>query len=532
MKKLNKIALFALSALTLVGCADLDTEPLGKTVTADQKEEVLEADPTRIEAGVTAICSNFTVYGAVGGEDQHNDFGYPAIMMLLDHRGTDLVSFDTGYNWFSYPLIYSDVQNNGVGTAIIWYTLFNQIFTANAILGVLDPETEDPTTQFYLAQALAIRAFDYFNLVQVYQHTYVGHESAPGVPLITEKNAAEVATSGVARATVEDTYTFILDDINKAIELLEATDVERADKRYVSLDVAYGIRARINLVMNNWQAAYDDAVAAINASDSKVMSINEAGKPAFIDINEKSWMWGVLITDKDRVATTGICNFPSHMGSFNYGYASVGAWRLINKKLFAAIPETDVRRNWFLDAECNSATLTKAQLDYVKNSAKCPAYTQVKYAAMGDEMGTDDNSCDVPLMRIEEMYYIAYEAQAMNGDVPGAVAALNKFVNTYRDTDYLCEATTKEEAQEAIWNQRRIEFWGEGLSWFDIKRLNKGVNRLGGGFPETAVFNFEPNADELLLPIPHAEEQYNKLIGVSETVSVPQPIPDETEEEK
>jgi hypothetical protein len=53
---------------------------------------------------------------------------------------------------------------------------------------------------------------------------------------------------------------------------------------------------------------------------------------------------------------------------------------------------------------------------------------------------------------------------------------------------------------------------------------------LGGGFPETAVFNFEPNADELLLPIPHAEEQYNKLIGVSETVSVPQPIPDETEE--
>ena len=102
MKKLNKIALFALSALTLVGCADLDTEPLGKTVTADQKEEVLAADPTRIEAGVTAICSNFTVYGAVGGEDQHNDFGYPAIMLLLDSRGTDMVGFDTGYNWFSY----------------------------------------------------------------------------------------------------------------------------------------------------------------------------------------------------------------------------------------------------------------------------------------------------------------------------------------------------------------------------------------------------------------------------------------------
>ncbi len=532
MKNLNKIALFALSTMVLVGCTDMDTEPLGKTITADQKEEVLAADPTRIEAGVTAICSNFTVYGAVGGEDQHNDFGYPAIMMLLDHRGTDMVSFDTGYNWFSDPLLYDDVQNNGIGTALIWYTLYNQIFTANAILGVLDPETEDPTTQFYLAQALAIRAFDYFNLVQVYQHNYVGHESALAVPLITEKNASEVATNGIARSTVEDTYTFILEDINKAIELLETTDVERADKRYISLDVAYGIRARINLVMNNWEDAYNDAVAAINASDSKVMSITEAGKPAFIDIEEKAWMWGVLVTEKDRVSTTGICNFPSHMGSFNYGYASVGAWRLINKKLFAAIPESDVRRGWFLDAECNSVGLSKKQLSYVQGSAKCPPYTQVKYAAMGDEMGTDNNACDIPLMRIEEMYYIMIEAQAMKGDAAGAVELLNQFVNAYRDTEYLCEATTKEEVQEAVWNQRRIEFWGEGLSWFDIKRLNKGVNRLGGGFPETAVFNFAPNAPELLLPIPHAEEQYNKLIGKSETVTVPQPIPDETEEEE
>lgn len=527
MKNLNKIALFALSTMVLASCTDMDTEPLGKTITADQKEEVLAADPTRIEAGVTAICSNFTVYGAVGGEDQHNDFGYPAIMMLLDHRGTDLVSFDIGYNWFSYPLTYSDVQSTSAGTSLIWNTLYNQIFTANAILGVLDPETEDPTTQFYLAQALAIRAFDYFNLVQVYQHTYVGHESALGVPLITEENASDVATNGIARSTVEQTYAFILEDINKAIELLESTDVERSDKRYVSLDVAYGIRARINLVMNNWEDAYNDAVSAINASDSKVMSMSAAGKPGFIDIEDNAWMWGVLITEKDRVSTTGICNFPSHMGSFNYGYASVGAWRLINKKLFASIPESDVRRGWFLDAECNSENLSKTQLNYVQNEAKCPAYTQVKYAAMGDEMGTDDNACDVPLMRIEEMYYIMYEAMAMNGNPTDAVAGLNKFVQTYRDEDYLCEATDAEDVQEAVWNQRRIEFWGEGLSWFDIKRLNKGVNRLGGGFPESAVFNFEPNSGELILRIPHSEEQYNKLIVNNPTVSIPQPIPDE-----
>ena len=91
--------------------------------------------------------------------------------------------------------------------------------------------------QYYLAQALAIRAFDYFTLVQLYQFNYKGHESAMGLPLITEQNAAEVAANGCTRSTVQETYDFILADLNKAIELLTATTKERDDKRYVSLDV-------------------------------------------------------------------------------------------------------------------------------------------------------------------------------------------------------------------------------------------------------------------------------------------------------
>ena len=46
-----------------------------------------------------------------------------------------------------------------------------------------------------------------------------------------------------------------------------------------------------------------------------------------------------------RVVTTGICNFPSHMGSLCYGYATVGAWKKVNKKLFNEINETDARKD-------------------------------------------------------------------------------------------------------------------------------------------------------------------------------------------
>lgn len=57
---------------------------------------------------------------------------------------------------------------------------------------------------------------------------------------------------------------------------------------------------------------------------------------------------GYQISETDRVVTTGICNFPSHMGSLNYGYATVGAWKRINKKLYEKnINETDARKGWF-----------------------------------------------------------------------------------------------------------------------------------------------------------------------------------------
>ena len=304
MNKLNKLTLTALSVLALVGCADLDTEPFSTTITADQKEQVVAADPSKIEASVTAICSGFTVYGATYGEDQHNDFGYPSIMLMTDSRGSDMSSYSIGYNWFNGALTLQDCTNDSGSTHMIWTTLYNQIFVANNVIGTIDPETEEPLSQYYLAQALAIRAFDYFTLVQLYQFTYKGNENKDGVPIITPENKEEAAANGLARSSVQEVYDFVMNDITKAIELLKSSGKARSDKRYVSLDVAYGIRARINLVMENWSAALSDAEAALSTTPYTPLSLEEAAKPGFIDIEDHSWMWGVLITENDRVSTT------------------------------------------------------------------------------------------------------------------------------------------------------------------------------------------------------------------------------------
>lgn len=508
--KLSKYILMASAPLLLASCIDSDME--GNYITADQKKETVAQNPKRLEASVTAITTNFSVYGAVRGTNSHNDIGYPAIMILLDSRGIDMVQDVLGYNWFSNAVNYDDIDYTYADNRLIWQTLYNQIYAANNVVASVDAETEDVTLQGYLAQALAIRAFDYFQLVQCYQKTYakVDPNTALGVPIITEANKDEAASSGCARATVQETYDQVLGDINRAIELLEASGYKRADKRYVDLATAHAIRARIYLVMQNYTAALEDANWVIANSGCTPLSIAEASKPGFTDIEAHNWLWGILISENDRVVTTGICNFPSHMGSLNYGYASVGAWKKVNKKLYASINDTDARKGWFLNAEKKSANLTEAQQSYVDEN-KIPAYAQVKYAPYQDVLGTSTNASDVPLIRIEEMYLIKAECEAQTSPSTGA-ATLQQFIQTYRDPQFSLSVSSKDEVVEAVLTQRRIEFYGEGITWFDLIRLNKDFDRRGAGYSATEVYNIKAGDDALTWRVPFNEMQYNKLI--------------------
>ena len=523
MKKFKYIFIAsAFTAMSLVGCNDLDTEPLGSTITADQKEATVAENPERIKASVAAIPSLFYDFGKILGESYHSDFGYPAIMMWTDTRGTDMVSPITGYNWFSSPVEYTDIQPTGVGTNLVWRTMYKQIYAANAVAGMISADTEDDNLKFYLAQAYAVRAFDYFTLAQLYQHTYVGNKEKPCVPIITNENADEAGANGCARSTVEETYVQILKDLKAAIELLSSTETVREDKRYVSLEVAYGIRARVNLVMNNWAEAASDAEMALKGNATPY-SMEAICKPGFSDIEDASWMWGCLVAETDRPVTSGICNFPSHMGSLNYGYASVGAWRYINKSLYNSIPDTDVRKGWWLDANAQSPYLNAEQADYAAE-AECPPYTQMKFGCYNDEVYTSTNANDIPLMRVEEMYLILAEAQAMAGDPAAGAATLENFVKTYRDPAYTCAATNAAGVQEAVWKQRRIELWGEGFSYTDLLRLKKNIDRRGGGYEAKAVFNIpategEEGYDARIFPIPHSEVEANLLITENNPIS-------------
>ena len=99
-------------------------------------------------------------------------------------------------------------------------------------------------------EALAIRAFSYFNLVQYYGKRYDASKkpnSTPGVSLVLEPTK-----EGIARASVEDCYAQINKDLDEAGKLLTTA---RAAKSHFNKNVVRGMQARVALVQQNWSAA-------------------------------------------------------------------------------------------------------------------------------------------------------------------------------------------------------------------------------------------------------------------------------------
>ena len=515
---LKNIAAYALGpvmvSMALTACNDLDTLPDDYYVTGGQKEDAIATNPSLAKAGVVGISSTYNQFMQV--YEQHFDFGWPGVMMLIESAGTDFVAPNTGYNHFAYSGRYDYGTINNVLNNMSWYYAYKIINSANTVLSNIPEDTDDPQLQLYASQGYANRAYVYFTLAQLYQMTYVGHEDLPCVPVLTEKNSTEAASNGAPRASVREVYAQIIADLDKAIDFLTASGLsvdriaDTGSKRFVSLATAYGLRARVNLVMNKWAEAASDAAAAIaecNKYGWTPYSIAEASRPAFNSADDHNLMWCVFIQPNDRVVTSGIVNWASHMGSLNYGYATVGSWRMINISLFNSISDSDCRKGWWLDAEGNSANLSSAQKETAEGYG-APAYTQVKFGPYDNVLQTTTNSTSVSLMRVEEMYLIQAEATAKSGGDGKSI--LENFVKTYRDPAYTCNLSG-EALNDEIWRQRRIELWGEALSYFDLLRLNKPLDRRGGGWDIDWVYNVEAPLKPLL--IPNSEVQANSALG-------------------
>lgn len=527
------VALLGSAMLLTTSCSDLDTNPSGSTMSDGQLNEVLAQDPSKLKSEVSGMYANMIEYGAIAqwyGDVRHYDFGYASTMMMMDASGQDEPSQVSGYNWYNKPLRFVDRTANSETTYFIWNQCYKNIKVANDVLKSVDLENLSDVAKSYVGQAYAMRAFEYFTLIQLYQFTYKGHEDAAGVPLVTEKTT-EAEANNNPRAAVKDVYKQIMDDLNIAIDYL--TD-SRSAKSEINRQVAYGLRARVNLVMQNWSDAAADAKKA--AEGYTPLSKEAAAAPGFNDVSASNWIWGNIIDESNDIVQTGILNFPSMMCSFTgNGYSPTYACRMINSKLWKEIPSTDVRKGWWIDENLNSSIVDSKYVVHQKdedeegNVVKYLAvynqtgdevaditepYTNVKFGAYKNQYGNELNACDIPLMRVEEMILIQAEATAMGGNVEEGKRILEDFVRTYRDPSYTCNASTAEGVQDAVWFQRRVKLWGEGFSFTDLLRLKKPLDRTGANYEVSVRFNLPAESPIFLYLIPEDEENHNEaLVG-------------------
>ena len=532
--KIYRLSYFAMAGLmTLASCDDVNKmEPASGNLTYDQVQKSKELVPARSEASFSAM---FTMMGLPNGvfnrtSPRADDFGFVMSAISSDAEGPDYIYDDSGYNWFSVCGAYSSRNANYANPYIRYAAPYNQIKIANDLIKDNgDMATEKQKNM--VAQARAMRAFDYLSLVQYFQFNYQIAKDKPAVPIVTEKT--EDFTNN-PRATVEEVFKMIMEDLDFAIQNLSAEREKKKDR--ININVAYGLRARANLIMGKWAEAAADAAKAMEGYTPA--TIEEVSKPSFVNLSEHNWIWGIQIT-QNMILVSGYPTCSSWLSSFsaNSYTAGAGCYAMINSMLYKKIPDTDVRKGWWVDENLHSPLLesiswngasgddlAKLEIDDVK-LAFTP-YTNVKFG-MKDGIGSENNINDYPLMRAEEMILIQAEGLAKSGNEAQARQILESFVKTYRDPSYDSNASGRSLADE-IWYQRRVELWGEGFAMSDIMRLQKPLVRFHDSkCNQPAAFRFNIAPDDPWLLMRFCDSETNTNLGIVNNTGGKQPEQDQ-----
>jgi hypothetical protein len=221
---MKKIYLMIIACMGLTGwftsCVDLDITP----------KTILTAGDIYNESGIKAYMAG--MYNHLPMEDFHYD---------TNSNGLQAGYFSSINVWTYWNATGEMVNRNNVGRQRhrtgYWSEGFKIIRQANTLISDLPnyPELSDQSSA-WMAEAKFIRAYVYFQLTKRYG----------GLPVITAPQALnpnDETTLWVARESHVDTYNFILEDLDDAIEgMSETSEVGRANKY-----VAAAFKSRVAL---------------------------------------------------------------------------------------------------------------------------------------------------------------------------------------------------------------------------------------------------------------------------------------------
>lgn len=396
-------------------------------------------------------------------------------------------------------------DGNNASTINKYSSDYTIIGRANQILATIDAASFDATHKnTYKGEALFLRAFAYFDLVQ-----YYGDVPLSLIPV------TNIAQTQIPRAPIAQVYTQIISDAKLAVTLLPTKT--NAAVGHVTANTANMLLGNVYMVQKQWVSA-ETVLQTIVTSGEYSLLANYASIFSNSNKNNPESLFEIqYVAD------------PSQAGLQNgFGYEFIPA--LANPNVLPGYPSssTNLFGNWNLPTpdlinayEAGDQRLA-ANIAYITVTGV--TYPYLKKYVQGATLYpyTDD---DWQVYRYAEV--LLFLAEAYNED--GKFAQGIPLINQVRARAGLAGVTATDQAslRIAIAHERQVEFAGESKRWKDLLRTGTALTVMNaqaaairanptayyypvGVPPVPAAFNVTQN--RLLFPIPNNEIQLNPLL--------------------
>lgn len=417
--------------------------------------------------------------------------GYPTFCLILAYMSDDLVwtynnvMLQEMASWLNHR----NLTHNYDSVNYYWKFYYTIINNANkALFYIYDIPGDNNYRYFVAGQAYAYRAFAHFQLVQNWANRYEpgGANTHEGV-IIRTKPSYE----NLPRSTVAAVYDQINKDLDSAlVNFGKVTNwAIKANKSHIDQWVAKGLQARVFLTQGRWEEAAAVAADIVDHSPYKLQDDTYTcgfNGNQMSDSNNTEWIWGQIHSD-DATQHGALRAWHTFISNNSASY-NRNTPRAIYNQLYKTIPDTDVRKNCWIEnpytrtkITCMSGTYDRTTNVVVPSgSARLAPWMSQKWLINDGEV--QNTYFDVPYMRLPEMMLIAAEGYARANQATKAETYLLKLAQD-RDPSYTIANGAVAKGEEAslinkiMW-QRRIELWAEsGIRFYDLKRLHLALDR-------------------------------------------------------
>lgn len=428
------------------------------------------SEVTSVEVAPEIYAYNTFFLPMVAYGRDHDDFGFMSRLLALDVMSEDIAFGGLNFFRFDYQLGFRGALY--VRTAYYWNSFYSLIMNANETIRFLKDSPATTGEKWLLAQAYALRGMAYMYLIQVYSdYMTIGvtegeitpiNREAKGVPILFtpyDGKSDEEIQAARGRNTVGD----VIDEIERNLLKADALYGNGQDARVcnynqnlsregISCEALHGFMARFYLLTQNWEQASNYSQQALTGNATKAHDLTDG----FMNVFADDVLWGFNHTADTQ---TTYASFFSHMSNDTPGYAGLNyCAKLIDARLYAQIPDNDRRKQLFNGPDGDR---------YAAYPGAQKPYAARKFGFIKDW------TMDYIYMRAAEMVLINAEANTRLGQNEMAAQVLKPLMDAYYDGGWNVSSVSVDD----VLQQRRIELWGEGFSFFDLKRLNKGIDR-------------------------------------------------------